>query len=136
MIPERRNDEAVYSDSCLYIERKTYFAAVRGVPLRLTRTEFKLLLCLVSNIDRIVTVKDLWAFAWKSNKQFNRKSIHVFMSRVRRKLLPFGLRVDSVVGVGYILSHGTCCSPAISTPSLNAGDEDDQAGGSELVNHG
>ena len=107
--PEQRRDE-VYIDSCLQVEHRRYFAAVKGTPLTLTRTEFQLLSCLAGNIGRIVSVEELWAFAWKPNKPFNRKSVHVFMSRVRHKLVPFGLKVNSVVCVGYILSHDTCCA--------------------------
>jgi DNA-binding response OmpR family regulator len=109
-IPGRRKPEIV-SDSCLYLERKTFYAAVKGMQLKLTMTEFQLLLCLAANINRIVTLEDLWAFAWKPGKAFNRKSVHVFMSRVRRKLDQHGLKINSMVGVGYILSHGRCCSP-------------------------
>lgn len=64
---------------------------------------------LVRRINTIVSFEDLWANVWGSSKTLNLKSIHVFVSRVRRKLAPFGVRVDSVIGVGYVLSHGTCC---------------------------
>ncbi len=76
----------------------------------LTKTEFRVVSRLVRSINQIVAVEDLWAFAWGPNKSFKRKSIQVFVSRVRRKLASFGLRIDSVVGVGYILSHDACCS--------------------------
>lgn len=76
----------------------------------LTKTEFRVLSYLIRNIDQIVAVEDLWAYAWGPSKSLKRKSIQVFVSRVRRKLAPFGLRIDGVVGVGYIFSHGACCS--------------------------
>lgn len=83
---------------------------MKGTPVKLTRTEFRILSLLVSNIDRIVPREQLWSFAWGTSKPLNRKSIHVFVSRVRRKLEPFGLNIAGVVEVGYIFSHGSCCS--------------------------
>jgi two-component system OmpR family response regulator len=108
-VSKRRTADDVYTDSCLLIEQKRYFAAVKGVPLKLTRTEFKILSCLASNIDRITRLEDLWNSAWSPAKSFNRKSIQVIMSRVRAKVVPRGLRIDSIVDVGYILSHDRCC---------------------------
>jgi DNA-binding response OmpR family regulator len=99
----------VYTDSCFHIEHRRYFVAVKGTRVPLTKTEFRVVSGLARNIGRIVMFEDLWAYAWKG-KPFNRKSVHVFVSRVRRRLAVYGLRIDSVVGVGYILSHGTCCS--------------------------
>lgn len=104
----------VYVDSCLRVEHHRYFLAVKGTPVKLTHTEFRIVSCLVSNIDQIVTLQDLWNSAWDATKPLNRKGIHVFISRVRRKLVPFGLRIDSVVDVGYIFSHDRCCATASS----------------------
>ena len=103
-------DNEVHEDSCLVVEHKRFFASVKGIPLSLTRTEFRVLSLLASNIGQIVTKESLWAFAWRPGKVVSQKSIHVFVSRVRRKIAPYGLKIDSLVGVGYILSHGTCCS--------------------------
>lgn len=106
---ETKSSSDTYDDSCLHLEYKRYFVSVKGKALALTRTEFRVLSRLVRGINRIVAFDDLWQHAWGPNKAFNLKSIHVFVSRVRLKLAPFGVRVDSVVGVGYILSHGACC---------------------------
>ena len=108
--PNAGSEGEVYVDSCLRIEHKRYFLAVKGTPVKVTKTEFKVISCLVSNINEVVRLEALWKSAWDPGKSFSRKSIHVFMSRIRRKLAPFGLRIDSVVDLGYILSHGTCCS--------------------------
>src|SRR5262245_16867042 len=83
----KRNDiDDVYSDSCLVVEQKRYFVAVHGIPLKLTKTEFQIVSCLTSNINRITSLEDLWAAAWDRDKPLNRKRIQVMMSRVRRKL--------------------------------------------------
>jgi DNA-binding response OmpR family regulator len=99
----------VYHDSCLHIEHSRYFFTVKGTRLALSRTEFRILSRLIRGINRIVSFDDIWSYAWQRNKAFKLKSVHVFVSRVRRKLEPFGIRINSVVGVGYILSHDSCC---------------------------
>ena len=109
MSAEETKARGVYVDSCLRIEHQRYYLAVKDVPVKLTRTEFRIVSFLVSNINQIVRLEDLWKAAWDANKSFNRKSIHVFVSRVRRKLAPHGLRIASVVEVGYILTHDRCC---------------------------
>jgi DNA-binding response OmpR family regulator len=108
-IAGRRVEGDVYDDSCLHIEHRRFFVSVKGTPIRLTKTEFRVLSRLVRDIHQIVPIQDLWDYAW-GNKTFNRKSLHVFVSRVRGKLSPLGLKIDAVVGVGYLLSHSECCS--------------------------
>ena len=108
-----KDQPEIYDDSCLHLEHKRYFVTAKGKALPLTKTEFRILSRLLRGINSIVTFEDLWGYAWGTNKSLNLKSIHVFVSRVRLKLAPFGIRVDSVVGVGYILSHGTCCDAGV-----------------------
>ena len=115
MSPQQPSVRDIYVDSCLRVEHERYFLAVKGTPVKLTRTEFRIVSFLVSNIDRIATREELWSFAWGNKKPLNCKSIHVFLSRVRRKLEPFGLKIAGVVDVGYILSHGRCCSNPTQT---------------------
>jgi DNA-binding response OmpR family regulator len=74
------------------------------------KTELRILGCLAKNINGITRLEELWTFAWESNKPVNRKSIQVMMSRVRSKIAASGLRIDSLVDIGYILSHGRCCN--------------------------
>lgn len=109
VVSKHNKADDTYEDSCLLIERKKYFAAVKGSPLKLTRTEFRMLSCLASNMDRVTRLQDLWNTAWSPSKPLNRKSIQVMMSRIRAKLAAKGLRIDSIVDVGYILSHDRCC---------------------------
>jgi DNA-binding response OmpR family regulator len=106
------NQANVYDDSCLHIEHKRYLFTVKGTQVVLSKTEFRVLSRLIRGIDSVVAFEELWDYAWGRDRSIKRKNIHVLISKVRRKLAPFGVRVDSVVGVGYILSHGSCCTPA------------------------
>jgi len=93
----------VYDDGYLRVEHKNYYVAFNGHPIYLPRTEFLLISYLVRSVDRVVTAEDLWRYARDADKPFNPESLHVFMYRLRRKLLPYRVRIDTVVNVGYKL---------------------------------
>src|SRR5262245_30439576 len=103
-----------YDDGCLRVEFNHYFVTCRGIYLNLTKTEFLLVARLVRNIERIVKFQDLWDHAWPVEKPLNLASLHVYMFKVRRKLLPFGLRIENMINVGYSISHGDCCMRSAS----------------------
>jgi DNA-binding response OmpR family regulator len=96
--------EDVYDDGYLRIEHRTYYMACDGRPIFLPRTEFLLISCLARSIDRVVTAEDLWRYARTPDKPFNAESLHVFMYRLRGKLLPYRIRIDTLVNVGYRLT--------------------------------
>ena len=93
----------VYDDGYLRVEHKNYYLACNGQPIYLPRTEFLLISCLVRSINRVVTAEDLWRCARDADKPFNSESLHVFMYRLRRRLLPHQVRIDTLVNVGYRL---------------------------------
>jgi DNA-binding response OmpR family regulator len=93
----------VYDDGYLRVEHNKYYLACDGQPIYLPRTEFLLISCLVRSAGRVVTSEDLWYCARDTDKPLNSESLHVFVYRLRRKLLPFKLRIDTVVNVGYRL---------------------------------
>lgn len=92
--------EDVYDDGYLRVEHKNYYLACGGQAIYLPRTEFLLISCLVRAVDRVVTAEDLWRFA-RDDKPFNTESLHVYIYRLRQKLLAYNLRIDTVVNVGY-----------------------------------
>ena len=93
----------VYDDGCLRVEHENYFAACRGRLLRLPRAEFLILSRLVRNPERIVTAEELWRHVWGDSRPFNVESLHVYIYRLRRKIVPFGVRIDTMVHIGYRL---------------------------------
>jgi DNA-binding response OmpR family regulator len=58
--------------------------------------------------ERIVTAEELWQYAWGSEKPLNSESLHVFMYRLRGKLAPYSLQIETMINVGYrLLIHGS-----------------------------
>ena len=106
-LPDRQipnqSTEDVYDDGYLRIEHKNYYMACGGQSIRLPRTEFLIISRLARSVERAVSAEDLWHYARGSEKPVNSESLHVFMYRLRNKLLPHKLRIDTVVNVGYRL---------------------------------
>lgn len=97
--------EVVYDDGHLRVEHDNYYAACDGVPVELGRTEFLIVSRLARNFDRIVPAEELWNFAWSDAKPFNAVSLRVYIYRLRGKLEPCGLRIETMINVGYRISR-------------------------------
>ena len=96
-------DEDVYDDGYLRVEHKNYYLACEGQPIKLPRTEFLILSRLVRTPERIVPAEELWQYAWGSDKPLNPESLHVFIYRLRGKLAPYSLQIETMINVGYRL---------------------------------
>lgn len=97
-------EEDVYDDGCLRVEHDNYYVSCWGTALQLPRKEFLILSRLARNPDRVVTSQEVWRHAWGSQTQLNAESLHVHIYRLRRRLSPFGINIETMVNVGYRLS--------------------------------
>lgn len=79
-------------------------AEVAGRPVELTGREFDLLVTLVSNAGRVLSREHLLREVWRrTDPRANPKVVDVYVSYLRRKLVPDGGAgpIESVRGVGY-----------------------------------
>jgi DNA-binding response OmpR family regulator len=100
---QSQSAEDVYDDGYLRIEHKNYYMACGGQSIRLPRTEFLIISRLARSVERAVSAEELWQFVWGSRKPLNVESLHVYIYRLRGKLLPYPLRIEALVNVGYRL---------------------------------
>jgi DNA-binding response OmpR family regulator len=98
--------EDVYDDGYLRVEHKNYYVTCGGHSLKLPRTEFLILSRLSRSPERIVTAEELWEYAWGNDKPVNMESLHVYIYRLRNKLSPHPLQIETMVNVGYRLIIG------------------------------
>ena len=94
----------VYDDGRLRVEHDNYYVALAGRPVQLPRKEFLLLSRLARNPERVVPSEELWDHAWPAGAPFNAESLHVHIYRLRRRLTPHGIQIESMVSVGYRLA--------------------------------
>jgi len=105
--PPTRQDDDVYDDGYLRVEHKNYYVACDGQALILPRTEFLIISRLARSPERIVPSEDLWQYAWGNDKPLNSESLHVYIYRLRGKLVPYKLRIETMINVGYKLLSAT-----------------------------
>lgn len=94
-------DNGVYDDGHLRVEHENYYVSCAGQSLQLPRKEFLVLSRLARNPGRIVASEELWQHAWPPAAPFNAEGLHVHIYRLRKRLEPFGLRIETMVNVGY-----------------------------------
>ena len=97
----------VYDDGYLRIEHDNYYVTCEERQIRLPRTEFLILSRLARTPGRVVSAEDLWEYAWGNNKPLNSESLHVYIYRLRSKLMPYKISIDTMVNVGYRLLLST-----------------------------
>ncbi|MDQ2936133.1 MAG: helix-turn-helix domain-containing protein [Acidobacteriota bacterium] len=93
----------VYDDGYLRVEHQNYYVSCAGQILKLPRTEFLILSRLARTPERIVKSEDLWEYAWGNHKPLNAESLHVYIYRLRNKVLGYNLEISTMVNVGYRL---------------------------------
>jgi two-component system alkaline phosphatase synthesis response regulator PhoP len=99
----RDADAGVYDDGRLRVEHDNYYVACGGSALQLPRKEFLILSRLALNPRRIVSSEDIWRHAWPPAAAFNAESLHVHIYRLRRRLAPFRVHIETMINVGYRL---------------------------------
>lgn len=91
----------------LTIDLAKRMVAIGPRRVRLTPTEYSLLVELVTNAGRVMTHRELLSRVWGPEYAGDTEYLHVFVSRLRRKLAPDKSateRLVTVPGVGYMLS--------------------------------
>ncbi len=95
--------ENVFDDGFLRIEHDNYYVTCGQNSLKLPRAEFLILSRLARNPERIVSSEELWHCAWSESKPYNPVSLYVHIYRLRARLGPYGLQIETMVNVGYRL---------------------------------
>ena len=71
--------------------------------LRLTLTEYNLLVCLLRNPGRVLSRRQLLDAAWGENYQGGERTVDTHVGRLRKKLGKAGKRIQTRRGMGYKL---------------------------------
>ncbi|MEJ7616125.1 MAG: winged helix-turn-helix domain-containing protein [Pyrinomonadaceae bacterium] len=94
----------VFDNGTFRVEHDNYYIACNGRPIQLPRKEFLIISRLARNPERIVASDEIWRHAWGRQAPFNSESLHVHIYRLRRRLEPFNIQIETMVNVGYRLS--------------------------------
>jgi DNA-binding response OmpR family regulator len=91
----------------LVIDPEGHEAQLNGEPLYLTPTEFRLLVHLAQNQERVVTLEGLETVVWGTSDRLYVDVLRKHVQHLRRKLQPSGgisATIRTVPRVGYILA--------------------------------
>ncbi len=83
----------------LFVNSKT--AQINGEDLALTRLEFELLLNFLQNLGKLFTREDLLARCWPHDVYVLDRTVDVNITRLRKKIGPYGKHIKTRVGYGY-----------------------------------
>jgi two-component system KDP operon response regulator KdpE len=78
----------IYHDGYLLIDLEQRRVQAEGRPVKLSATEYKLLAYMVQHTDRVLTFDQILDHVWGEECRDRVEYVHVYMSRVRRKLEP------------------------------------------------
>jgi DNA-binding response OmpR family regulator len=84
--PAEGDGQTTYSDDHLLINLAKRRVLVRGEPVQLTATEFRLLSCLLQNAGQVLTYRTILDKVWGWEYQDSVDYVHVYLSHLRRKL--------------------------------------------------
>jgi two-component system response regulator RegX3 len=75
-----------YDDGYLRVDFQRREVLIKGESVKLTPIEYHLLECLLQNADRVVPLEEILAEVWGTGYDNSRNYVHVYISRLRRKL--------------------------------------------------
>ncbi|WP_327364320.1 response regulator transcription factor [Streptomyces sp. NBC_01296] len=103
---KRSRPAAPVSEGEMVLDAVRHACTVRGVPLSLTPTEFRILAALLAAAGDLVPRRDLVRAGWPEGAQVSDNTLDQYLTRLRRKLREAGsiLTLGTSRGVGHRLS--------------------------------
>jgi DNA-binding response OmpR family regulator len=96
---DEKSDEILLKELTLNIPK--HQALVKGKPIELTATEFKLLTVLAQRRGRVQSREQLLQDVWEYDNLIDTRTVDTYMRRLREKLGAASKYLDTVRGVGY-----------------------------------
>ncbi len=88
-----------YEDITLNIDNKSL--TISGDIINLPRKEFEIFSLLLKNPNRVFTREEILYRAWPDEVIVNERTVDVNITRLRKKLHPYGVRILNKPGYGY-----------------------------------
>jgi two-component system phosphate regulon response regulator PhoB len=95
----------VLKASAITLDTAKHIVSVKGTPVDLTATEFKLLATLLERRGRVQTRETLLADVWGYEGDVDTRTVDTHMRRLREKLGKAAEAIETVRGVGYRFSE-------------------------------
>jgi Response regulators consisting of a CheY-like receiver domain and a winged-helix DNA-binding domain len=92
---------------------------VGDVTATLTQKEISVLECLMENFPEYISESEMLEYLYDANTRndLGPKIISVFVCKIRKKLRPLGIKIDTIYGRGYALAGSSLQDSFDGTPS-------------------
>jgi DNA-binding response OmpR family regulator len=87
----------------LALDEEAHRAWLDGQPLELPQREWAILTFLLDNLERVLSKERIVAAVCSWDEDMSENAVEVYVSRLRTKLEPAGIRIRTVRGLGYML---------------------------------
>ncbi|WP_079434231.1 response regulator transcription factor [Zoogloea sp. LCSB751] len=87
----------------LALDEEAHRAWLNGQPLELPQREWAILTFLLDNLERVLSKERIVAAVCSWDEDMSENAVEVYVSRLRTKLEPAGIRIRTVRGLGYML---------------------------------
>lgn len=86
--PAEQESQLEIEDDYLTVDLAAHRITIQGEPIKLTKTEFRLLAYLVKNAGLVLTFQQILENVWGWDYQDSVQYVHVYVSRLRQKIEP------------------------------------------------
>lgn len=85
----------------LYLDKNSFESRIDGKRVEFTTTEFKLLSLMLERRGRTMSRESLLADVWGYQASVDTRTVDTHMRRLREKLGPYSVRLETIRGEGY-----------------------------------
>ncbi len=96
-----QSDQKVSSYEKLELDPESKKVTIEGNEVDLTKTEFEILWHLLQNTRKVYSREDLLHLIWPDEVCVSDRTVDVHITRLRKKIAPYGKRIISRSGYGY-----------------------------------
>lgn len=85
----------------LMLDTNNKKVTVNGAEVELTKTEFEILHCFMQHPNKVFSREDFLSMIWNNDVCVNDRTVDVHITRLRKKIFPYGKKIVSRSGYGY-----------------------------------
>ncbi|MFV0346277.1 MAG: response regulator transcription factor [Bacteroidales bacterium] len=104
VVKRTKNDKPISAElvfNTLKINPKIHVVTVDNKEIKLTKTEFEILLYLAQNDGKIMSRDDIMLKVWTDKVFVTDRTVDVNITRLRKKIAPYGKNIITKQGYGY-----------------------------------
>ncbi len=99
--PAPKSQEGIYRYETIELDSLKKKTTINGVEISLTKKEFEILKLLLSHIGKVYSREEMLTKIWTDEVYVLDRTIDVNITRLRKKIAPYGKNIVTRLGYGY-----------------------------------